>query len=243
MRIIVFEEEKSRLKKIVELLSGSLKEQDEFCECDQLEQLEKKLGEEKYDLFVTCLPHLEDGKSVEQKIQLVEGLFQTRTEMLILCLADREEIQNNLLKDPMYVLPVGIYPLEKKYVHIYMETIRKRLEKKENYILEVRVNRKKRYLDCGEIQYLESRGHNVYIHMINQEVVVYQKLSNLYDKLPKCFVQCHKSFVVNLSYIKRIREYKIIIENYGRGNTELPVSRANRENFEKEYKKFEKATN
>ena len=56
-------------------------------------------------------------------------------------------------------------------------------------------------IDCHEICFMESRGHNVYIYTKNREIRIYQKLTDLVDLLPDYFHQCHKSYIVNLEYV------------------------------------------
>lgn len=55
-------------------------------------------------------------------------------------------------------------------------------------------------IDCHEICFMESRGHNVYIYTKNREIRIYQKLTDLVDLLPDYFHQCHKSYIVNLEW-------------------------------------------
>lgn len=56
-------------------------------------------------------------------------------------------------------------------------------------------------IDCNEICFMESRGHNVYIYTKNDEIRVYHKLTDLADGLPDYFYQCHKSYIVNLKQV------------------------------------------
>ena len=44
-------------------------------------------------------------------------------------------------------------------------------------------------IDCHEICFMESRGHNVYIYTKNREIRIYQKLTDLVDLLPDYFHQ------------------------------------------------------
>ncbi|MBR4020462.1 MAG: response regulator transcription factor [Firmicutes bacterium] len=65
-----------------------------------------------------------------------------------------------------------------------------------------------RNLDYRDIFYLESSGHKVVIHLMNQnEEIIYAKL----DALECClqderFVRCHKSFLVNMDYVKSVQK-------------------------------------
>jgi len=52
--------------------------------------------------------------------------------------------------------------------------------------------------------------------------VVYERLSNIAKALPAGFYQCHKSFIVNMSQIRRFITNDILLKNDSR----VPVSRA-----------------
>lgn len=73
-----------------------------------------------------------------------------------------------------------------------------------------------------EIYYLESKGHYVIIHTPEKQVEVYGRLDALKDKLPKCFLQCHKSYVVNMNYILFIDKKEVLLK----GEYKVSVSRA-----------------
>ena len=65
-----------------------------------------------------------------------------------------------------------------------------------------------RKLDYRDICYLESNGHKVVIHLIDQEnEIIYAKLDELEHSLEdERFLRCHKSFLVNMDYVKEIQK-------------------------------------
>lgn len=71
-----------------------------------------------------------------------------------------------------------------------------------------------------DIMYFESSNHHIEIHTINplhQPDKIRNNLSDLAEKrLPKRFVQCQRSYIVNLSHISKIKDYTIFLED---GNT------------------------
>lgn len=62
------------------------------------------------------------------------------------------------------------------------------------------------------IKYLESKKRYVYI-FANNCVQVLAKLDEMQEKLPVGFVRPHKSYLVNLSWVKSISNYKIKLLN------------------------------
>lgn len=56
-----------------------------------------------------------------------------------------------------------------------------------------------------DLIYVESMNRKLFIKTIYEEIdTTSYSLSKLYEQLSKQFVQCHKSFIVNLSFIKKI---------------------------------------
>lgn len=73
-----------------------------------------------------------------------------------------------------------------------------------------------------KIRYLESRGHQLTIHTAEGSLTCYEKLENLKERLAQNFYQCHKSYLVNMDYIRRIEKNSILLKT----GEELPVSKA-----------------
>lgn len=78
-----------------------------------------------------------------------------------------------------------------------------------------------------QITYIEARSPYIEIHMIrsmNETVKLRGRLNMLSDKLPsELFVQCHRSYIVNLLNVQRIHRTELFL------NTKevIPVSRSN----------------
>lgn len=77
-------------------------------------------------------------------------------------------------------------------------------------------------IPCNAILYIENIAHNSCIHTANEVYSVYEPLSSLYKKLPANFLQCHKSYVVNMNMIRSIESHQIILTN----QTIVPISRS-----------------
>ena len=88
--------------------------------------------------------------------------------------------------------------------------------------LTLRVNGALVAVPYREIVYLESRNHAVLVHTREEVITTYQKLEEVMAQLPKTFVQCHKSFGVNLYEIRQFRAAGILL----REGTQIPVSRS-----------------
>lgn len=73
-----------------------------------------------------------------------------------------------------------------------------------------------------EIVFLESAGHQVWIHTHDRLLSCYERLELIKTRLPDCFLQCHKSYLVNMDYIQYIEKNNILMNNGER----IPVSKA-----------------
>lgn len=74
----------------------------------------------------------------------------------------------------------------------------------------------------NSIFYLESNAHKALIYTDTETLSIYERLSALTERLPSCFLACHKSYIVNMNKIKRIEKNVIILENL----LEIPISKS-----------------
>ncbi|MGI6003171.1 MAG: LytR/AlgR family response regulator transcription factor [Lachnospiraceae bacterium] len=76
----------------------------------------------------------------------------------------------------------------------------------------------------ANVIYLEQHLHQINIHSVHQKSVIYGKLSDLITQLPDgCFLSPHKSYIVNLSFVKCIdRNLKCFVMVNG---INIPISR------------------
>ena len=93
-----------------------------------------------------------------------------------------------------------------------------------------------RRLAVEKIMYVESDKHYVDVYMNNGEVCrLRATVEELYDDLSPfgCFARPHKSFIVNMSYIKSVSAVSLII-----GDKTIPVSKGKYATFKAEYVRF-----
>ncbi len=104
---------------------------------------------------------------------------------------------------------------------IQIEHQRDAEEAKKRY-LEIITHNEKVMIDIRRILYIEKRRNQCVIHMEDSEVVCYEPLKQLYERLDKTkFYYAHQGFIVNFNKIKEVKK-DIICFGAGR---EIPVSR------------------
>lgn len=88
-------------------------------------------------------------------------------------------------------------------------------------VLTVSVRGNQTAVPTASVSHIESMCRQAKIHVAGGELVVYAKLSELLERLPVTFVQCHKSFVVNLDHVVRVSAEEVVLKSGGT----VPVSR------------------
>ncbi len=74
----------------------------------------------------------------------------------------------------------------------------------------------------GEILYCEVINRKVYLHLKDARVLnYYEKIENLEKKLDERFFKCHRSYLVNLQYLKSYKKGRAYLTS----GEEIPVSR------------------
>ncbi|CEN81318.1 LytR/AlgR family response regulator transcription factor [Paraclostridium sordellii] len=113
--------------------------------------------------------------------------------------------------------PIKLEDLKK---HI-ISCIEELTKNKESYIA---VNEKNNTckVKISEITYIEIQKREMTIHTINEDYTINSSMSKLENELSKYnFYRCHKSFMVNIDFIKNIKQYIAILDN----KEEVPISR------------------
>ncbi len=80
----------------------------------------------------------------------------------------------------------------------------------------------------SEILYFEARSKKLFLYTHSSEIEFYETLEHLLEQLPKTFLRCHKSFIVNTLAIEQVSLSRNLIVLDG-GNVELPISRSCRD--------------
>lgn len=105
---------------------------------------------------------------------------------------------------------------------------------KESYItIKNKSNTYKIYLN--QIKYIEVQKKDMLIHTINKNFDVRYSLSKIEKELnPYKFIRCHKSFIINLSYVENIKPNNVILES----GEEVPISRYRYKEVKEKFLKF-----
>ncbi len=76
-------------------------------------------------------------------------------------------------------------------------------------------------IPVDEIMIVEAFAHSVVMTTVKEEYRLHETISKIEELLGDGFLRCHRSYLVNIKYIKRIAKTEIIMDN----NAEVPISR------------------
>lgn len=75
-------------------------------------------------------------------------------------------------------------------------------------------------ISCSEVLYIKSEGNNCKIETLIGAYSIRKTLKELQGELPNCFVQIHRSFIVNGKHIEESSGKQVVVNNHV-----LPVSK------------------
>ena len=74
----------------------------------------------------------------------------------------------------------------------------------------------------AEIVYCEVQGRKIYIHQSNGKIIdYYDKLDDLEQRVDRRFFRCHRSYLVNLEYVRGCNAGQVMLPQ----SDKIPVSR------------------
>ncbi|MGN0353208.1 MAG: LytR/AlgR family response regulator transcription factor [Roseburia sp.] len=126
-------------------------------------------------------------------------------------------------------------PIVEEKLFAALQAFEERLHKvKKIAIME---NGTQKYIRCMEIRYIKSE--NVYLKVVTEREIywVRKKLKEILEELPsEMFVMVHRSYIINLEYVKCFNGTEIILED----ETEIPVSKGKRDFFKQQMMRYMK---
>lgn len=106
---------------------------------------------------------------------------------------------------------------------------------KKNTLISLDSRATKVHIPIDSIIYIESREHQLSIHSKKDIYYDSSSLSNFLSKLSNInFVQIHKSYIINLDYLKGINKSEVLLFE----NTRLPIGRKYKDSFYERYQDY-----
>lgn len=163
-------------------------------------------------------------------IQYVKEIFQKAPHIqLVYVTGYHDRYAQHIFLSEANLTGFLMKPLDKGILDQYLDKIEERQKVKR--VLRFSVKRKEYLILADHVLYLESSNHRVIIHTDDHTYSVYDKLSNFSSQIPDSFIQCHKSFIINMNRIRYIEGNEIIFQDGSR----VPISKVYQEKVRKSY--------
>lgn len=157
-------------------------------------------------------------------------------EMLVIAdvsISPMEYMHPSIRASSLVLRPAG--PVWKKAVHdFFAEILKENVEENQKNVLWVENRSGVFRIPFEQICYLEAREKKVFIRTRMEEFGISGTIEKLAEQLPKNFIRCHRSFIVNIDYIYKVRMSENMI--YLKGDMFVPVSRGCRAGIKEAFK-------
>lgn len=233
LRIAVCDDSAREVAKVAALLSeyGNT-EFDIYTSSKELYEV-VRCGLTSYDIFILdmVMPEvngIELGKLIRRKMN--------RSAIVYLTISQEFAMQAYQIFAEMYLLK----PVEKEALYTALDRIQGRMKERAVRIFTLRTAQGLFTASYSDIIYIEEVARVLKMFLVDGQVVesVYVRTSfetSVAELLEaREFIQIHKSFIVNMEYIKKITSTQLTLLN----DTVLPISRRNTTNTKKAYLKF-----
>lgn len=121
-----------------------------------------------------------------------------------------------------------VKPIDEKQLEKTMDRVIVSMQNAKEANLLVQKGYESRIISLEEIVFCEIIHRKIYLHLDSSEVIdYYDRIENLETKLDGRFFRCHRSFLINLKYLKSYKNGTAYME----GGKEVPVSRLRSKEF------------
>lgn len=153
-------------------------------------------------------------------LQCASALYRTAPQVAVVYVTGYADYAQYILLEDANVAGYLTKPVDAALLGRYLDKLSARQARQS---LTVSVRGRARAVPAMSIRYIESRNHAALIHTVSgEDLTAYEKLSVLLGQLPEQFVQCHKSFLVNMEQVERMEPGALLL----RGGGTVPVSRS-----------------
>ena len=186
-----------------------------------------------YDLI---LMDIEWNQSTENGIQFAAqyNLLSPQTQFIFVT-AYNDKFSQKIFWETINLCGYLVKPVQKENLEKLLDKVRDKIFSREALMVQHGGTTEK--IPSSQIRYLESKAHQIVIHTLSGEVTIYEKLDVYEKRLHKDFVRIHKSFLVNMRYIRRIEMKEVTMQD----GTVLPVSKARYSASRDKYFRFMRA--
>ena len=183
----------------------------------------------------TFLDSIEDGEDFDvvlmdidwnqeiNGIDAAEKLFEKVPSIQVIFVTGyNEKFSQSIFLQKSNLCGYLVKPVNTEYLDVLLKKAAKKMGINNKNTLLLKKKGEIYAIPFEQIIYLESRGHQVTVHSIKDHIQYYEQLENIKKYLPEYFMQCHKSYIVNMNYIEKIEKNRIYLTT----GADMPISKA-----------------
>ena len=214
-------QERRGLERVCRALAARASGEDlEWFSCAALPELEGRLNRAD-GVDVVCLDMAQAGA-----VAVAERLRERWRQALLVLIVERslsplEYIRPTILAAALMLRPLDEGDMARTMEEVLLAWRQRRGADGEQFVFST--GGETRRVPCGEILYFESREKRIYLRTRSREYGFYDTLEQLSGRLPEGFLRCHKSFIVNLSFLRGVNLSRNTLDL--EGDIAVPVSR------------------
>jgi DNA-binding LytR/AlgR family response regulator len=165
-------------------------------------------------------------------ITVAKRIFPSATQTQVIFITGYVEYCSSVYEtEHIYFL---LKPIQEAAFRRAMEKAVQALEYAKKSALLVKTKTAVQRVPFASIRYLESQGRKVVLHCLDGPVECYATLSTLEAQLPRSFISCHKSFLVNLDFVERMEARQFLLGE----NLHVPISQARKSQARKRFLEY-----
>lgn len=231
MRVAICDDEKIFFEQMESLLN-----QIEEISCvdryDDIDKLHENLEEETYDIIFMDISW--QGKE-DTGVQFAASINDKNPNIQIIFMtAYNDKFAESIFMEKVNLCGYLIKPIKMQNLQFLVEKARKNIMRNQGEKILIKQKGNARSVLFSDILYLESQGHQLYIHTKTEKILLYKKLDEYEEQMNTTFVRVHKSYLVNMNCIKRIERTQLMLNN----GAVLPISKNRAASTKNKYFRF-----
>lgn len=153
---------------------------------------------------LACYDVTENGS-----LDILEKVRKNYSDMLLMVIADQslspmEYVRPDILASSLILRPFSEQLLREKLRDIMWKHISRTEDKSSQDAFVIEAKEGKTWIPYNQIYYMEARDKKIYIRLKNREIAFHGVMEELEKTLPDNFIRCHRSFLINKTYIEQI---------------------------------------
>lgn len=186
---------------------------------DDINELNKFLEKEPYDLIFMDIEWKGHKKNGIQYAAAINDKYPNIQIVFITAYNDR--FVESIFWENVNLCGYLVKPVKFNHLQFLVKKALNYIKKRKEEKIVVSYKGVTEVIAFSDIIYLESKAHQLYISTSFKKILVYKKLDDYEEIMQSSFVRIHKSFMVNMNFVKKIERTSVTLKD----GTVLPVSK------------------